>query len=120
MITGISDVTEAFNRMLRTDYGPVANEVKNSYVEQVFEVHAIKTGRFIRSINWQSGEKSEERQSFFIDTLSDVQVTYDGWIEFGHGSMKARYPAKRGIIYADIGSIFDVLVDDAFGAGNVR
>lgn len=114
MIQGIGSVIQAVRHFINLDYVPVARAIKNSYVEQVYEVDAIKTGRFVQSIDWRRGIWMPGQQEFFIDTSRDELVTYDGYIEFGNDRMEARYPARRGILAADLGQIFDVMVEDAF------
>jgi hypothetical protein len=114
MITGTGHVKRAFRKFSNTDYFPIARAIKNSYVEQVYEVDAIKTGRFVQSIDWRRGILVPSMQSFFVDTSKDQLVTYDGWVEHGTAKMPARFPARRGIVAADLEPIFDVMVDDAF------
>lgn len=114
MMQGMGAVLQGFRRLENADYVGFAAEVKNGYEEQVYVVDAIDTGRFIRSIDYRAGSQGPDRREFFIDSSSDVLVTYDAFVEAGTKFMAARWPARRSLELLDFTAAADALVEDAF------
>lgn len=112
-VQGLGQILSAMRRLRNIDYTPVAVRIKDSWVEQIYAVDAILTGRYIQSVDWKPISFGQDSQSFIVDTSRDALVTYSGHVEVGTDRMRARYPARRGIESADIGQTVDIMVEDA-------
>ena len=119
-IQGIDEVFQAFDRLNKIDYFPIADEIKNSFVQQVYIVDAIDSGDFIQAIDWYKESKfSQEHQSFLIDTSKNDVVNYSDIVERGRkdgANYPGRYPAKKGIENAVIKPIFTDSMDFVFNS----
>ena len=116
MIQGQLDVIQAFERLERADWSPVAVEIVNRYEEQIYIVDAIDTGRFIQSIDWrESVSAGFDRRDYFVDSSSDSMVTYDGFVEGGTKYMAARYPARRALQQLYLGAAIESVLDRSLG-----
>lgn len=94
-------------------------EIKTSIVRQIVRVGAIDTTAMIQAENISRELVTDSRHHFRVDTSSNPDVFYDGFVEFPtrnvDGTLRyGRYFVRDGIRHADIGGIIERIATESF------
>lgn len=114
LVDSFDDIIGAIEGFQDADWSTIADEVKMAYKDEVFRANAIRTGAFIRSINWHAVEESPDLHEYLVDTSDDPIVTYDGFVDQGTRYIVPRYMARKAIENLQLVDTVDAIVDGVF------
>lgn len=104
----------AFERNANRRADDFAYELKSSIIRETVRGRHIVTTRFIRAIDYHRQAVVDSEQRFRIDTSSNPDVFYDGYLEFPRKGWAGAYVYQKGIQNVDFERIADKIASESF------